>query len=339
MAGVILLAAALQAGAQAHKLNLFIWSEYIDDEIISDFEKQFDCDVTVDLYEDNESMMAKLQGGGDALYDVCVPSDYIIPALVQRKLIGPLDHAKIPNLKNVKTKFLNPPYDPGNQYSVPYQWGTVGIYLRKEAGKEVEQTWGLFFDPAKQPGSFLLMDSMRECFSAALNYLGYSINSVDKKELLQARDILVDAKKRSIGFEGGVGGKNRVLSRGCTMAMVYNGDAIRGTQEDAETHYFVPREGGQVWMDNMCIPAKAPNRDMAEKFIDFILDGEVGARLSNYNQYATPNEASMSHITPEDLANPGIYPPEEILSKLEFLKDLGKDTKIYDEIWTQIKSK
>jgi spermidine/putrescine transport system substrate-binding protein len=330
---------ALTGYAQESKLNVFIWSEYIDEEIVKDFEKQFKCDVTLDLYEDNESMMAKLQGGGDAIYDICVPSDYIIPALIKRGLLAPLRKENVPNAKNVKAKFLNPPYDVGNKYSLPYQWGTVGIYIRLAEGEKVDPTWGLFFDKAKQPGPFLLIDSMRECFSAALNYKGHSINSTDPKELKEARDLLIDAKKRSLGFEGGVGGKNRVLAKGCKMAIVYNGDAIRGTGEDAETHYFVPKEGGQVWMDNMCIPAKAPNRDLAEKFINFILDPKVGARLSNFNQYATPNEASMPFIKKEDLENPGIYPPDDLMAKLEFLKDLGADTKIYDEIWTQIKSK
>lgn len=329
----------LAGRAQENKLNVFIWSEYIDEAIVEAFEKEFNCDVTLDLYEDNESMMAKLQGGGDALYDIIVPSDYIVPALIARGLVAPLRKENIPNLANIDGQFLNPPYDPGNQYSAPYQWGTIGIYIRKAEGETIDETWGLIFDPAKQPGPFLVMDSMREAFSAALNYLGYSINSTNVEELKKARDILLDAKQRSIGFEGGVGGKNRVLARGCKMAIVYNGDAVRGAQEDAETHYFVPREGGQVWMDNMCIPSKAPHRDLAEKFINYILDAKVGAQLSNFNQYATPNKAAKEFITPEDLANPAIYPPPEVLAKLEILKDLGEATKLYDEIWTQIKSK
>lgn len=330
---------AALAHSQENRLNVFIWSEYIDEEIVSDFEKEFDCKVTLDFYEDNESMMAKLQGGGDALYDIIVPSDYIIPALVARRLIAPLRKENIPNLVHLDPKFLTPPYDKNDEYSVPYQWGTIGIYVRKTEDEKIEETWGLFFDPEKQPGTFLMIDSMREAFSAALNYLGYSINSTNIDELREARDILLDAKRRSLGFEGGVGGKNRVLAKGAKMAIAYNGDAVRGTQEDEETYYFVPREGGQIWIDTMAIPAKAPNRDLAEKFINYLLDAEVGARLSNYNQYATPNKAAKAHISPEDLANPAIYPPPEVLAKLEFLEDLGRHTRVYDEIWTQIKSR
>ena len=149
------------AWAQKNKLNLFIWSEYIDPKIIENFEKEYDCKVTVDLYEDNESMMAKLEGGGDSLYDICVPSDYIIPALIKNGLLAPLRHENIPNIKNIDPKFGNREYDPGNKYTAPYQWGTVGIYVRKKPGEKIDETWGLMFDPKKSIGSFLMMDDTR----------------------------------------------------------------------------------------------------------------------------------------------------------------------------------
>jgi spermidine/putrescine transport system substrate-binding protein len=327
------------AWAQKNKLNVFIWSEYIDPKIISQFEKEFDCKVTVDLYEDNESMMAKLQGGGTALYDICVPSDYIIPALIKNRLIAPLRPENIPNMANIDPQFGNREYDPGNKYTAPYQWGTVGLYVRKDKDKPIDETWGLIFDPKKQAGSFLMIDDERAAFAAVLRYKGYSVNSVDKKQLKEARDVLLDAKKRSLGFEGGVGGKNKVLAKVCKMAMVYNGDAVRGMKEDAETYFFVPREGGEIWLDNMCVPAKAPNREMGEKFINYILDAKIGAQLSNFNQYATPNKAALAFVHPEDLKNPAIYPPPDIMKVLEFVKDLGSKTPWYDELWTSIKSK
>lgn len=332
-----LLIASAPAWAAKNKLNLFIWSEYIDPDIITAFEEQFDCKVTIDLYEDNESALAKLQGGGDSQYDIVVPSDFIIPAMVSLNLLAPIDHAKIPNMANLDPKFVNPTYDPGNKHSVAYQWGTVGIFIRK-GEQPIERTWGLLFDEAKSPGSFMMMDSIREMIGSALRYHGASVNATDKDELLKARDTLLGAKKRSLGFEGGVGGKNKVLSRTVQAAVVYNGDAVRGMTEDADTEYFVPDEGGVIWCDNLCIPAKAPNRDMSEKFINFILDAKVGAQLSNFNQYATPNKAAREFITPDDLANSAIYPPEEIMGKLEFIVDVGDASQLYDEIWTQVKS-
>jgi spermidine/putrescine transport system substrate-binding protein len=335
----IFLCVATSVWAQKNQLNLFIWSEYIDPQIIADFEKEYDCKVTIDLYEDNEAMLAKLQGGGVALYDICVPSDYIVPALLQLQLLAPLRHENIPNLKNLEGRFASPPFDPGNKYTVAYQWGTSGIYLRKKADQPSEETWGLIFDAKKQPDAFLLIDDMRAMIGAALLYKGYSVNSTDPKQLKEARELVLDAKRRSQGFASGVEGKNRVLSQGVRLAMAYNGDAARGMRQDAATTYFVPKEGGEIWMDSLCIPAKAPHRDMAEKFINYILDPKVGARLSNFNRYATPNAAARAFINAEDLQNPVIYPPPDIQAKLEFVQDLGKQLRLYDELWTQIKAK
>jgi spermidine/putrescine transport system permease protein len=339
--GAVVLGALVWSSARAPKnrLNLYLYSEYIDPAIVRDFEKKFDCRVTLDVYEEMDDMVAKLEGGGDSLYDVITAGEYVVTILKGRKMLIPLRKENIPNFVNVDPRFANPPCDPGNLYTAPYQWGTLGIYVRRKPGEAVDPTWGLLFDPSKQPGSFLMMDAAREMLGAALKYRGHSINSPDPAALAQARDLLLDAKRRSLGFEGGVGGRKRVLSRGARAAVCYNGDAVRGTREDSETFYFVPREGSEIWLDNLAVPARAPHRDMAEKFINFILEPDVGARLSNFNQFATPNRASLPMIHARDLANPAIYPPQEILQKLEFLEDMGETTKLYDEIWTQVKSK
>jgi spermidine/putrescine transport system substrate-binding protein len=236
---------------------------------------------------------------------------------------APLRHDNIPNIKNLDPKFASREYDPGNKYTVPYQWGTVGLYVRKGKDEKIDETWGLIFDPKKSIGSFLMIDDTRSCIGAALRYKGYSLNTTDKKQLKEARDLLLNAKKRSLGFEGGVGVKNKVLARVCKVGMAYNGDAVRGTKEDSETYFFIPREGTEIWLDNMAIPAKAPNRDLAEKFVNYILDAKVGAQLSNFNQYATPNKASLEFIKPEDPKNAAIYPTDEQLTVLEFTRDLG----------------
>jgi spermidine/putrescine transport system substrate-binding protein len=325
--------------AEPCQLNLYIWSEYIDPEIVKAFETQNNCKVTIDLYEDNESMMAKLQGGGTSQYDVVVPGGYILPAMVKLGLLAPLRRENIPNMKNIDDKFVNPSFDPGNQYSVPYQWGTVGIYMRKKPGQVVDESWAMLFTPGKKAGSFLLMDSIRETMGSALIFKGQSVNTTDKAQLEAIGKVLAETKKRSQGFEGGVGGKNKVLAKAVNAAVVYNGDAIKGTKDDPETYYFVPKEGGIIWVDNLAVPAKAPHRDAAEKFINFILDAKIGAQLSNFNQYATPNKAAKEFVAPEDLKNPAIYPAPEMMAKLQFVNDLGDQNRMYDEIWTQVKSK
>ena len=330
---------AASARAEKNKLNIFIWSEYMDPKIVEQFEKDNDCKVTIDLYEDNESMMAKLQGGGTALYDLVVPSDYIIPALIKNNLLAPLRKENVTNLKNIDPKFLGREYDPGNKYTTPYLWGTVGIYVRKKPGETIDETWGLLFDAKKSAGSFLLIDDARACIGAALKYKGYSLNTTDKKQMKEARDVLIEAKKRSIGFEGGVGIKNKVLANVSKLGMVYNGDAVRGMKDDPDTYYFVPREGTEIWLDNMAVPAKAPHRDMGEKFINYILDARIGAQLANYIRYPTPNAAARELVNAADLKNTAIYPSEEQMKVLEFVKDLGAKTGWYDELWTSIKSK
>ncbi len=335
---LIVALAVLQARA-SQQLRLFIWSEYIDPAIVKQFEAQFDCKVTIDLYEEAESMLAKVQGGGVSLYDVVVPPDHLVKAMVALDLLAPLRHGNLPNLKNLDPRFASPPYDRGNKFTAAYQWGTVGVFYRASPGVKVEESWSLFFDPAKQLKPFGLIDSQRDLIGAALKFKGHSLNSTDPAHLREARDLLVAAKKRCLGFDGSVGGKNKILSKAARAAMVYSGEAARGITEDAGTVYFIPKEGSQIWQDNLAILANAPNRDLAEKFINYLLDGKVASRIAAFTQFATPNQAARAHLDAKILENPAIYPPPEVMAKLEFLEDLGAKSRLYDEVWTAVKAK
>ena len=336
-----MLLSAVAAGAA--ELRIYTWSEYMDEEKMpADFKAETGIKVRLDIYENNEEMVAKLQAGGARQYDIIVPSDYIMPVLVSQNLVKPLDLSKIPNIKNLKPMFRNTAYDPGNKYSVPYQWGTVGLMYRKDKiGEDAVKSWSIFFDPAKQPGPFWLIDEVREMIGISLAYQGYDYNSAVPSELKAASDLLVATKhsKMCMGFKPGVGGKNDVVAGTAVAAIVYNGDAIQSVVEDPEHLGFaIPKEGSELWVDSMCIPSHAPNPEAAYKWINWILEPKVGAELSNYNRYATPNAAAEAYINPEDLKNPGIYPPPEVMKNLHFTKDLGKDTRILDEVWTRTKS-
>lgn len=324
-------------------LRIFTWSEYMDEETMPQaFEKATGIKVHLDMYESNEEMMAKLQAGGLGQYDIIIPSDFIMPSLINLKLLTPLTHAKIPNMKNIGQRFTEVSFDPGNKYSVGWQWGTVGLMYNKAKLTESDvASWSILFDPTKNPGSFYLMDSVRELLGITLVYLGYDYNSSNPKELKAASDLLIETKKRRncLGFKGGVGGKNDVISGIADAAIVYNGDAIQTVSKEPEKYGFVvPKEGSGIWIDSMCIPAKAPNLEAAHKWINWVLEPEVGASLSNYNQYATPNDAAIPFLTKADLENPGIWPTPEIFKTLHFVKDLGKDNKIIDQAWTRAKS-
>ncbi len=338
-----LVLAMAPAAWAADELKLFQWSEYMDEENMpKEFTKKTGINVRLEVYENNEEMVAKLQAGGVSQYDIVVPSDYIMPILLHEKLVMPLDHAKIPNIKNLKPLFRNTTYDPGNKFSAAWQWGTVGLMYRKDKIKDADAaSWDIIFDPKKNPGPFYLIDSPREMMGIALLYLGFDFNSTKPEELKKAADLLVQTKKRKecLGFKGGVGGKNDVVAGTANAAIVYNGDGFRGVAEDPKKMGFlVPKPGSEIWYDSMCIPAKAPNADAAHKWINYILEPEVGAQLSNFNRYATPNEASMPFITPGDLKENAIYPNPDVMNMLHFTKDLGNENKVMDAAWTRAKS-
>jgi len=330
------------AGEAGKRVTVYMYSEYIDPELPKEFEKLTGMPAKIDVYENTEEMMAKLQqAGGVSQYDVVVVSDHAIPVLARLGLLQPLHLEKIPNAKNVSAQFKKPPYDPDEKYSLPYQWGTVGLMYRKDKLPQAESSWSLLLDPAKQPGPIVLIDSMRDMLGVALKSLGYSVNSKKVEELKEAGQAILRAKKspKCLGFEGGVGGRNKVADGSAVLAIVYSGDAIKATAEDGHLGYVLPREGTIVWVDAMTIPAKAPNVEGAHAFIHFILDAEVGARLSNFNRCATPNAASLPKIKQEDRENPAIYPSAEDLKKLEYIEDVGDTTRLYDEVWTAAKAR
>lgn len=319
------------------RVALFIWSEYIDPEVVADFERENDCRVTIETFASDEALIASLESGGTARYDIVVPSDYSIQGMIRRGLIAPLRHERIPNLANLDDRFVNPAFDPGNEHSVPYQWGTVGIYLRRGAGPPA-RSWRLIFDPAHQVGPFVLLDSQRDMMGSVLRYLGHSVNTTDPREIAEAAATLREARRRSAGFQADVGGRDLVLAGKATAAVAFNGDAVRGMVEDPATLFFVPEEGSVIWVDNLAIPARAPHRDSAERFINYLLDARVGARISNYNHFASPNRAARPYIAPADLANEAIYPPARIMTRLEWVRDLGNDNTLYDKPWQQLKA-
>ncbi|PIK91654.1 polyamine ABC transporter substrate-binding protein [Synechococcus sp. 65AY6Li] len=330
----------LGTAARKQTLQLYIWSEYIDPAILTAFEKATNSRVVVSVYESNEDMIAKLRGGGVSQYDIVVPTDYVVPNMVELGLLQPLNKNLIPNLRNLDEKFVGLPFDPENTYTVPYQWGTTGIGYRKDRLPEnFERSWGLIFDPKQQYGPFVMIDEMRSMLAAAAFYLGFDPSTTVPAELQQIQELLIQAKRRSAGLIGGVGGKNQLVSGTANVAVVYSGDALQAAEENPNIGYFVPREGAHIWLDVMAIPAKAPNPELANRFINFILDAEVGAQLSNYNRFATPNAAALPRINPRDRQNPAIYPDETTFARLKYLKVLSQEQlRLVDAVWTAVKS-
>ncbi|MBA2481021.1 MAG: spermidine/putrescine ABC transporter substrate-binding protein [Planctomycetes bacterium] len=327
--------------ADGKQITVYMYSEYIDPAIPKQFEQATGIAVRIDVYEAQEEMLAKLRAGGAAQYDVVVASDVIVPAMITLGLVRRLDQAKIPNRANVDAQFVDPEFDIGNVYSWPYQWGTVGLLYKKGAVDPKMVSWGAVFDPVQQPGPFVLMDEMRTQLALALHHLGKPMNSRSPADLKAAGDLLITAKhsRKCLGFDGGVGAKNKVMAGEATIAVVYNGDAVRAMAEDPQLDFIVPSEGGVIAVDNLLISSGAPNPDGAHAFIDYILDAKVGAQLSLFNHYATPNRVSRELLPKPELANYAIYPPERVMRVLQYLEDLGPATKLYDEVWTAVKSR
>lgn len=315
------------------------YSEYIDPEIPKAYEAATGVKVQIDVYESQDDMLAKLQAGGVSQYDIVVATDVVVPTMIKLGLVQKLDKTAIPNGVNIMETFKNPAFDPGNTYSYPYQWGTVGL-MYATAKVKGEVSWALLFDEAKQPGPFVMMDEMRTMTGIAAMFQGASASTRKADEIKAAGALLAKAKASSkcIGFDGGVGGMNKVLAGEAVAAVVYNGDAVRNIMDD-KFAYTVPKEGGILWVDNMLLCAKAPNPKGGHAFINHILDAKVGAQLSNFNRYATPNQASLPLITETDRKNAAIYPDAAQMKACQFQEDVGAETKIYDQVWTAVKAR
>jgi spermidine/putrescine transport system substrate-binding protein len=317
-------------------VTVFMYSEYIDPDLVERFQKETGLKVVLDTYENTETMMSKVASAGDQ-YDVVVVSDHAIPTMAAKGAFRPLDMAKIPNAKNVDARFAKPPYDPQGRWSLPYQWGTMGLVYRKDKLPKFVPSWAAVLDPARQPGPVVLIDSMRDLMAAALFFKGFSPNTRSASELKAAGDLLRSARtKRMVGFYGSPDSVAKVLAGDAWVAIAYNGDAV--AKLDEKTEYAVPKEGTIVWVDAMTIPAKAPNPDGASRFMDFILRPDVGAQLSNYLAYATPNEASLSMIDASVRDDPRVYPTSEQQARMVMLEDVMEATSWYDQVWTRIKA-
>jgi spermidine/putrescine-binding protein len=326
-------------GELAKELHIYNWSEYIDPEIYADFENEFGVKVVEDTFASNEDLLAKLQAGATG-YDLIVPSDYMVAIMRELDLLSPLNYDNIPNFKNISDKFKDPPYDPGNKYSVPYQWGTTGIGYDTNVFEEPPDSWSYLFDPnvaSQYAGKFSMLNDSREAIGAALKYLGYSLNTTDENQLQEAKQLLIQQKQwvatyDSEGFED-------LLAAGETqLAHGWSGDFFMAAVEADQIWYTIPKEGGVIWTDNLAIPKTAASQYTAEVFIDYLLRPEVGAKITNFTWYGSPNQAAEEFIDPEILGEPAIYPPPEVMDRLEFIRDVGDATTLYDRIWTEIKT-
>lgn len=341
---------AYQKYSTTHSDELFVynWGEYIDDAVIEMFEEETGIHVTYDMFETNEEMYPVIEAGA-VRYDVVCPSDYMIQKMVENGLLAEINFENIPNLANIDPLFMehSKSFDPENQYSVPYTWGTVGILyntkLVEELGLEPPSKWSDLWDPAYE-GEILMQDSVRDAFMVALKSLGYSMNTENPEELARARDLLIAQKPlvqayvidqvrdKMIGGEAAVG----VIYSG---EMLYIQDEVANLGLDYSLEYVIPQEGTNLWFDSWVIPINARNRENAEKWIDFLCRPDIAKMNFDYITYSTPNRAAKAMLDEEVQNNKAIFPDMDKLVNSEVFRYLGDAVdSIYNDMWKEVKS-
>ncbi len=315
---------ACEPGQVDGDLRIYQWAEYEVPEVFDEFEATYGVSVIRDFYASNEDMLARVLVGG-APYDVVVPSDYMVEIMVEEGLLLPLDRELLPGLENIAAEFAAPPYDPDGEFSVPYQWGTTGIGVNVELLGDVEPSWRILLDPeltAGYPGPVALLDDPRESIGSALYLLGLDPNTTSQADLDRAVEIVTAARPSIAAFTSQYA--DLLVAGEVVAAQGYNGTFLAAFGDDPRFAYVVPEEGATIWTDNLAVLAEAEHPCTAHTFLEFMLDPERAAKLSNTTGYATPNAAAEAFLDPELLADPAVYPPAEVRERLRFLSDTGE---------------
>jgi spermidine/putrescine transport system substrate-binding protein len=323
-------------GPEEKALNFYNWSDYVAKSTIPDFQKQTGIKVTQDFFSSNEELLAKLQAGGTG-YDVIVPSDYMVSIMIKSDILEPLDMSKIPNFKNVGANYKGLGYDPDNQYSVPYQWGTTGILYNEQRLGKLEPSWDPMWDPDNK-GKIGMLNDERETPGAALYKLGYSVNATEKEQLDEAEAELKKQKPLLRGYFDSTQNRPLVINGDLLLGHVFSGDAFLALSSNENLDYIIPEPAATRWTDNMAIPKGAEHPDNAHKFINYILGAKTGAALSNYTYYNTPNEASLPMIDGALRKLPGYELEPSVFDRLQIIEDVGAATREYSTLFTSVKS-
>jgi putrescine transport system substrate-binding protein len=345
---------AMGAGAQEQEkvVNVYNWSDYIDESILEEFTAETGIEVVYDVFDSNEILETKLLAGGTG-YDVVVPSGTFLARQIQAGVFQKLDKSKLPNLEHMWDVVAErtEKYDPGNEYSINYMWGTTGIgyniaEVQDALGIERIDSWDVIFDPEKiaklaECGVYML-DAPAEMVPAALNYLGLDPDSRDPDELAKAEELLLSIRPHVRKFHSSEY-INALANGDICVAVGWSGDVFQARDRAAEADqgiaidYSIPKEGAQMWFDQMAIPADAPHPENAHIFINYIMKPEVIAKASNYVYYANGNKASQQHLNEDVIGDPAVYPDEETLNNLYTTMPYDPRTqRLITRLWTRV---
>lgn len=323
------------------ELNLYGWSDYVPQQLLDDFTTKFGIKVNYDTYSSNEEMLAKLQAGASG-YDLVIPSDYTVTIMLKQDMLEPIDLGQIPNFSNLDPRFTNKEYDPGNKFTIPYQWGTTALAYDKTKVPFEPKSWADLWDP-RFKGRLVMLDDEREVPGMALQVLGFEKNSTDPAQLQQAKDKLAALKPNILLFNSD--DPETSLITGETWAgLVYNGNAALARQQDPNIEYICPTEGCGLWFDNLAVPKGAPHADAAMAFLNFMLDPKESALITKEFPYSNPNAAALDYLKTSEPDTYAAYmgfaatnPAADFIAHAVSVHDVGDATKLYDQLWTDFK--
>lgn len=324
------------ASFEGQTLNVYNWTTYIAEDTIPNFEEACNVTVQYDTFPTDDDMLARIRQGNPG-YDIVVPSSSVLAIMIAEELVEPINKANIPNFANLDDTFLGLYFDEGNDYSVPYQWGTIGIgYNIEKTGQEIT-SWAEVFE---YDGPVSWLEDVRATMGVALSMLGYDPNTGNLDEINEAKDFLVENGSNVVYINQDDG--QEVLVRGeADIVSEYSGDIFQIMDEcECDTYrYVIPSEGSNFWIDTLAIPVDAPNQALAEVFIDYILDAKVGADISNYTAYGSPNKAAIDggFIDEALLSNTGIYPTAETQARLFFVVQDPEREQLYNDAWDELR--
>lgn len=324
-------------------LNVYNWGEYIDDEVLDVnalFTEETGIRVNYKTFESNESMYTLLESGA-AEYDVVIPSDYMIGKMIREGMLAKLNFDNIPNFSYIDEKYRNLEYDPTNEYSVPYTWGTVGIFYNKKYVDEADlaQGWDILWNP-KYRDKIYMFDNARDSFAIALKKLGYSMNTTNPAEWEAAYQALAEQKPLVQGYFMDQVFQKMTNEEGW-LAPYYSGDGanmITGDDGNEDIGYFVPHQGTNLFVDAMCVLATTKHQDLAEKYINFMCRTDVATANAEYICYSTPHTEALEELDPEVSENPMFYPDDEVVKNTEVYITLDDETtRLENKLWITLK--
>lgn len=332
------LALVANAAAADGKLSIYHWFEYIPQELLDKFSAETGIEVTMDTYDSNEALLAALKAGKLGSYDVAVPGDYMVEILASEGMLDTIAEGELANIGNVEPQWMDVAFDPGRQHSIPYQWGSTSFSVNRDVYPgNINTTDILFNPPAELSGKINVLDSQGEVMAFAALHLGIPQCSQDRDQLKALDDLLQSSKVHWASFGSDVA-KDVLVSGDAAVGMIWNGFSSKAREEGANIEYSYPDQGYVVWMDNVVLLKDAPNRDSAIKFMDFLLEPENIAAVTNYAQYSA-GVSGVSEFLEPALATMPENNPREGAGAGVFVAVCDEATqKVYDQIWTRLRS-